>query len=159
MIYRLAGSHATVILLTIAVMIGSAGIMTQQVQFLLAHHQLNFIPSEVNLEGSIAILIASFGVFLEHRRYLLDRIFADGVPATVDAFDRHAHHVGVMFILIAITMEAVDMLFLALNNWRFDTVGLKYVEISILFIINSLAFVYFAMFLARGYRDTARAAA
>ena len=58
-----------------------------------------------------------------------------------------------MFILVAILMEAMDLFFLALNTWKFDVSGLKYVEISVLFAINLLAFVMFSIFGVRAYKE------
>ncbi len=39
MILRAAGSHLTLMLITLAILIGSFGIMTQQVEFLGSSHQ------------------------------------------------------------------------------------------------------------------------
>jgi len=139
MIYRLSGSNFTLILITLSIIIGATGVMTDQVKFLLTSHSMNFIPAEVGMEENIAILIAGFGVFLEHRRWLLERIYPDGIPDTVDAFDRYAHDMGVLLILIAIFTEAADLLFLAFNSWGLDMNWLKYFEIGVLFAANILA--------------------
>jgi hypothetical protein len=139
MIYRLSGSNVTLLLITLSILVGAAGVMTDQVKFLLTSHSMDFIPTEVGLEENIAILIAGFGVFLEHRRWLLERIYPNGIPDPVDQFDRYAHDMGVLLILIAIFTEAADLLFLALNSWGFDMIWLKYFEISVLFAANILA--------------------
>ena len=73
MIYRLAGSQATLIAITLSILVGATGIVTEQLGFLTENLHMNFIPQEVGLEENIAILVAGFGVFLEHRRWLLDR--------------------------------------------------------------------------------------
>jgi hypothetical protein len=70
MIYRIAGNHLTLCFISLIILLGTSGIMTQQVQFLSAHFDQNFIPTEVALENNIAILIDSFG----------------GVPRTSDLF-------------------------------------------------------------------------
>lgn len=146
MIYRIAGGHMTLVFITICILLGSAGIMTEQIQFLAANHHLNFIPTEVSLEENIAILIAAFGVFLEHRCYLLRRIYPDGIPDTVEQFDQYSHNIGVMFILVAIVIVAIDLLFLALDTWGINLSVLKYVEISILFSINLIAALMLVVF-------------
>jgi len=150
MVYRLSGSPITLVLITIAILIGTAGIMTEQVKFLALNHDMNFIPEEVELEGSIAILIASFGVFLEHRRYLLDRIYSNDLPDAVEKFDLYSHNVGVMFILVAILMESADLFFLALNSWQIGFSELKFIEIALLFAINLVSFIMFLIF---GYKS------
>lgn len=149
MFYRLAGNHLTLVVITFSVLFGAAGIMTAQIDFLVENHTMNFIPTETGLEQNIAILIAAFGVFLEHRRYILNKIYSDAIPANIEQFDDYTHNTGVMFILVAILMEATDLFFLALNNWSFDTARLKYVEITLLFAINILACAMFVKFGAR----------
>lgn len=44
--------------LNVSAAIVSAGTMTEQVEFLLSHLKTNFIPTEVEMEGSIVILLA-----------------------------------------------------------------------------------------------------
>ena len=127
--------------------------MTQQVQFLVDHIDLNFIPTEVALEENIAILIAAFGVFLEHRIYLLRKIYPDTIPEHVAEFDQYSHDAGVMFIMLAIFMEATDLFFLALNSWGFVQTSLKYIEISILFGINLLSAGMFIVFAMRSFKE------
>ena len=139
MIYRLAGSQSALHAINLCILLGIAGIMTEQIQFLSAHFEMNFIPEEVAMEQSIAILLAAFGVFLEHRRYVLERIYPDAIPEPIQQFDHYSHNIGVMMILIAILMEALALLFLAFNSWGFNFAGLKYIEISLLFGINLVA--------------------
>ena len=117
MFFRFAGSYFALVLITISVLIGVTGVMTNQIQFLITNIDLEFIPSEIGLEEEIVILIAAFGVFLEHRYWLLDRLYPDGIPADVKTFDQYTHEFGVFLILLAIFMEATDLGFLALNNW------------------------------------------
>ena len=155
MLYRVAGSQATLLIVTFAIMIGCAGIMTEEVEFLIENYNLNFIPAETALEENIAILVAAFGVFLEHRRYLLNQIHPDGIPEQTDQFDRYAHRVGVMLILLAITIEAINLLFLALDNWDFNGSGIKYAEIGILFFLNLIACIMLAVFALRAIRSEA----
>ena len=146
MIYRFSASPLALILITLSILIGSAGIMTDQVRFLLANHNLNFLPDEIGMESNIVILIAGFGVFLEHRRWLLERIYPDGIPEPVDLFDKYSHDIGVLLILIAILMESADILFLAFNTWGLEMTWLKYVEISTLFFMNIVAVCVVAVF-------------
>ena len=63
MVYRLAGNQITLFLFTLAIIIGAAGIMSDQIKFLTNNLHMDFIPTEVGLENSIAILIAAFGIF------------------------------------------------------------------------------------------------
>ena len=109
MIYRLAGSRFTLLLINFSILIGTAGMVTMQVEFLTTNYQLNFIPAEVGIEENIAILIAAFGVFLEYRRWLLDRIYPDAIPDSVYQFDRYSRDIGVILILIAIFMESAGL--------------------------------------------------
>jgi len=93
--YRWFGNHFTLVFVTLGIMVVGAGAMTEQIVFLTAHLETNFIPAEVEMEGNIVILLACFGVFLGHRRYLLDKIYPDGLPESVEQFDHASHHVGV----------------------------------------------------------------
>lgn len=146
MIYRWFGNHFTLVFLTLGIMVVGAGTMTEQITFLSAHLDTNFIPTEVEMEGNIVILLACFGVFLEHRRYLLAKIYPDGLPEPVQRFDHASHHIGVMFILIAIVTEFLDLLFLALNSWGFVSSAVQFTEIATLFAINAGTFVCLAIF-------------
>jgi uncharacterized membrane protein len=105
------------------------------------------------MEENIIILIAAFGVFLEHRRWLLDRMYPDSMPESVDVFDRYSHDIGVFLILTAIFMESVNLLFLALNNWGIDFPGLKYAEITLLFAANLIAIATIGLFGSRLLRN------
>lgn len=116
MILRAAESHLTLMLITLAILIGSVGIMTQQIGFLASSHQMNFIPADVNLEDDIAILLAAYGVFLEHHRYLLDMIYKDGLLPAIEAFDDYSHQFGVLMIPVAFLLVALDLLILALST-------------------------------------------
>jgi len=62
MLYRIVGAHLTPLLITFSVLIGAAGIMTEQISFLIDPYGANFIPAEAELEGNIAILVAAFGL-------------------------------------------------------------------------------------------------
>jgi hypothetical protein len=146
-IYRLFGSHFALVILTLGIMVVGAGTMTDQIRYLSAHLETNFIPSEIAMEGNIVILLACFGVFLEHRGYLLAKIYPNGVPESVEQFDRASHHIGVMFILIAIVTEFLDLFFLALHSWGVASTGAQVVEIATLFVINVVTFVCLALFI------------
>lgn len=147
MLYRCFGNHYALVVVALGVMVVSAGTMTEQVEFLRAHMEKNFVPAEVAMEGSIVILLACFGVFLEHRHYLLARIYPDGVPDHVHRFDRSSHHIGVMFIMIAILTEFLDLFFLALNSWGFIAKEIQIAEVATLFAINGLTFLALAFFI------------
>ncbi len=149
MIYRIAGSHLTLGCITLSILLGTCGIMTQQVEFLIENHHLNFIPAEIVLEDDIAILIAAFGVFLEHRGYLLKKVYPDGAPYTIERFDVYAHDFGVMLILIAILIVALDLAFLAFSTWGITFASLKYIEILALFAANVLVTIMMLVFTYR----------
>ena len=53
MIYRLAGSRFTLLFITLCILIGTAEMMTSQVEFLTTNYQLNFIPALVGIEENI----------------------------------------------------------------------------------------------------------
>jgi hypothetical protein len=139
MMYRLAASRSALVLFIVVIFLGVAGIMTEQISFLLASHQLDFVPAEISMEEDIAILLAAFGVFLEHRFWLLDKIYPNGVPEPAKKFDLYAQHVGILLIMIAVFIECFDMLFLAFNTWGFSNAGLKYLEVTFLFVCNTVA--------------------
>ena len=105
MFYRWFGDLFTPVFVTLGIMVVDAGAMTEQIVFLIAYLETDFIPAEVEMEGNIVILFACFGVFLEHRRYLLDKIYPDGLPGSVEQFDHASHHIGVMCILVAIVAD------------------------------------------------------
>jgi hypothetical protein len=44
MFYRIAASRLTLNLITLAILIGTAGIMTDQVRFLIDNYSLDFVP-------------------------------------------------------------------------------------------------------------------
>ncbi|MGB0631597.1 MAG: hypothetical protein ACPGRZ_12975, partial [Alphaproteobacteria bacterium] len=155
-LYRCFGNHYTLVVVALGVMLVSAGTMTDQVEYLSAHIETNFIPEEVAMEGSIVILLACFGVFLEHRRYLLHKIHPEGIPEAVQRFDRSSHHIGVMFIMIAILTEFLDLLFLALNSWGFTSKGVNFAEIAALFAINCVTFLCLAAFVVWVVRERPR---
>lgn len=142
--------------LNVSAAIVSAGTMTEQVEFLLSQLETNFIPTEVEIEGSIVILLACFGVFLEHRRYLLSKIYPDGVPDALARFDRSSHHIGVMFIMIAILTEFLDLFFLALNSWGLVMKSVQVTEVAILFAINGATFLCVAAFIVWVIRERLR---
>lgn len=152
MLYRAAGNHYMLLFITFGILLGTAGIMTEQIEFLADNYHLNFIPAEINLEENIAILIAAFGVFLEHRSYLLAKMFPEGIPDKVNEFDEYCHFMGVMFILIAIFVVALDLFFLALNTWGIELPVLKYGEILVLFCINGLTIFLLMVFSLKVYR-------
>jgi len=151
MIYRIAGSHYTLLIVTLGILLGSAGIMTSQIEFLIENHHLNFIPREVELEDNIALLLAAFGVFVEHRRYLLNIIYEDAIPERIDMFDQYSHNIGVLFILVAVLLVALDLLFLAFNTWGIIFPALKFIEILILFLINLMGFGMLITFGAKSF--------
>lgn len=156
MLYRIFGNHLTLVILTLGIMVVGAGAMTEQIRYLAAHLETNFIPAEIEMEGNIVILLACFGVFLEHRGYLLAKIYPNGVPDPVAQFDRSSHHVGVMFILIAIVTEFLDLFFLALNSWGFVSTAFQITEIATLFVINAATFVCLAVFILWVLRERPR---
>ena len=146
MFYRWFGNHFTLVFVTLEIMVVGAGAMREQIVFLIAHLETNFIPAEVEMEGNIVILLACFGMFLGHRRYLLDKIYPDGLPESVEQFDHASHHFGVMFILVAIVVEFLDLFFLALNSWGIVLPTVQFVEIAMLFAINAATFISLAIF-------------
>ena len=83
---------------------------------------------------------------------LLEKVYAGPIPEPVDAFDRYSHGVGIMFLMIAILMEALNLLFLAMNTWGFDGPVVKYTEIAFMFALNVLAIVQLAVFGLRALR-------
>jgi len=154
MLYRIAASRLTLHLITICILVGAAGILTDQVEFLLANYQLDFIPGEVELEANIAILIAAFGVFLERLGWLSEWAVAMGMEAFAsDALNRDAHDVGNALILIAIFMEAVNLLVLALDTWGLASPGMKFVEVGLLFAANVFAMIVSGLFGLRALRS------
>jgi len=149
MFYRLSASHIILALITIATILGIVGIMLQQFDFLALHFNSNLIPEETSLEMDISILLASFGVFLEHRNYLLDKIYPQGPPSPVKIFDDYSHNVGVILLLMAILMEILDLLFNALNNFGLELAGQQYIEISVLFFLNFITLTMLLVYLFR----------
>jgi hypothetical protein len=153
MFYRIAASRLTLNLITLAILIGTAGIMTDQVRFLIDNINLDFVPGEVALEGSIAILVAAYGVFLERLGWLAERAGATIGPAT-ELLNRQAHDAGNNLSLNAIFMEAVNLLALALDTWRFSMPALKFTEVSVLFAANLFAAGVVALFAVRAMRTS-----
>lgn len=125
--------------MTAAIIIGLSGIMTDQLRFLFENHHMNFIPTEIELEESVAILVASFGAFLEYRRWLLEKVYEGNIPRDIEAFTRDSYDTGILMILLAVSMESINLFFLALNTWGLGFPGLKYLEICIMFFLNLTA--------------------
>ena len=91
------------------------------------------------MEEDLVILIAAYGVFLEYRYYLIEKVYPNGFPFTVKELDDYAHEIGVILILLAVIMEVVNILFLAVNNWGFSSLVFNFIEITILFVLNLVA--------------------
>lgn len=153
MIYRLAGSHFTLVVIITGILFVLAGLMTEQIDFLTRNYGGNFMPAEIATEGSIVLLIGCFGVFLEHRHYLLDKIYSGALPDSVARFDHASHNLGVMFIMAALFIEFLDLLFLSLNNWGFAEPWFKFLEISVLFAGNMATFIAFVIFGFWSFRE------
>ena len=58
MVYRCLGHYFALVRVELGVMIVDAGNMIEQVTFLIGHIETNFIPTEVEIAGSIVILLA-----------------------------------------------------------------------------------------------------
>ncbi len=153
MVYRLAASKSALFTFSFFILLGVAGIMTEQIRFLVDNHQMDFIPGEIDLEEDIAILLAAFGVFLEHRFWLLERVYPDGVPEPIREFDIYGQRFGIYLILIAVLIECLDMAFLAMNIWGLDNSGVKYLEICLLFAGNIVAVAGILRFCFRTMRS------
>ena len=82
--------------------------------------------------------------------------FPDGIPDAVHNFDRYAHDVGVILILIAVFIEAASLFFLALNGWGVESAGRKYAEVAMLLTANVSAVLMIARFEFRSLKDGPR---
>jgi hypothetical protein len=151
MFYQIAASRLTLNLITLTILIGTAGIMTDQVRSLATNYKLDFIPGEVALEGSVTILVAAYGVFLERLGWLAERAGLDAGPSDA-LLHRRAHDAGNALILMAIFMEAVSLLVLALDTLGLSAPALKFAEVALLFATNGFAAGIAAVFAIRVMR-------
>jgi len=145
--YKISCSVSVLIVMAVGVLIGVSGIMSEQVEFLLHNYKINFVPTEISLEEDIVVLVAAFGVFLEHRCYLINKAYPIDIPKSVELIDKYSHKIGIFLILLAVFMEMIDLLFLAVNNWGMSFLTLNFIEVSILFSLNVIVSIIILRYL------------
>lgn len=142
-------SKSLLLFFSLFIIIGTLGIITDQVDFLLKHYQLNFVPGEISLEENIAILLAAFGAFLELRPSVTEHLYENSPPAIEIAINDIAQLYGVYIILLAISIECIDLGILALETWSLNYPILKFIEIFILFSLNLVAVILLIKFFVK----------
>lgn len=135
--------------------IATLGLFFAQLQFLAENHHMEFVPGEIGLEEKITILAAAYGFFLEHLGWAAKRLYDDVIPDAVQDLCAMAERLGIWMILIAVTMEVVDLAFLSLNHWFDVSPELKYAEVCVMFAMNGV----FLSFLVRFFVNVSRYAA
>lgn len=73
---------------------------------------------DLELTDDIAVILVTYGVFLEERELLAKRVFGEEMPAREHAMNEHAEFYGAVLLLVGLVMEIVDQAFepLLLNN-------------------------------------------
>lgn len=74
---------------------------------------LNPGVSELGLEltEDLAVILVTFGVFLEERELLAKRIYDGEMPEREHQFNEHAEFYGAVLLLLGLVMEIVDQAF------------------------------------------------
>ncbi|RED48653.1 hypothetical protein [Aestuariispira insulae] len=154
MLYKTVSSPAFLILISFGVLFGAVSVLDEQLDFLLSNYHMNFMPHEISLENEIVILIATFGVMLEHRYWIIEKIHGSAIPEKERQLDSGIQRDGVALILVAVMLELTASTFSGINFWINDASLLKYVEILVLLIFNAIAVLLIFRFLLRmtGFR-------
>ncbi|UUX48749.1 hypothetical protein NUH88_15205 [Nisaea acidiphila] len=76
------------------------------------------VAGDLELTDDIAVILVTFGVFLEERELLAKRIFGEEMPEGEHMMNEHAEFYGAVLLLVGLVMEIVDQAFepLLLNN-------------------------------------------
>lgn len=140
-------SKYTLTIFTFFIIVGTSGIMTEQVYFLMDNYNLNFILSEVKLEEDIAILLASYGAFLECRPWISEYLCKNKIDQLSEKLNFECQKYGIFFILLAVFIECFDLALMAFETWNFHFPFLKFIEIVILLLLNILSTLLMIKFL------------
>lgn len=145
-IYVLALNRYLLLALTIAILIGTSGIFTEQIVFLTQHFSAEFIAEELALEDDIALLMGLYGVFLDKRRWVVYFQVADDASDEVKEFADDTQKTGIALIIIAIGIKLIDMFFMTINNWGVGSTSITYLEVMFLFAVNVVAMLLMLRF-------------
>lgn len=159
-IYAVALNRYLMLVFSLAILIGTAGIFTEQLVFLTQHFSAEFITKEIGLEDEIALLMGLYGIFLDKRRWVVHfQSPKDAATATKDFAD-DTQKTGIALILIAIGIKVIDIFFLSMNSWGVGSTAFIYVELTLLFAVNLMAMllmVRFVILLFRSWSDVSPA--
>ncbi|WP_193188502.1 hypothetical protein [Nisaea sediminum] len=109
---------ATLILSTLLVMAMAAVVGGGIVPAFLESLKPGIAAEDLELTDDIAVILVTFGVFLEERELLAKRIFGEEMPAQEHLMNEHAEFYGAVLLLVGLVMEIVDQAFepLLLDN-------------------------------------------
>ncbi len=70
-IYTIALNRYLMLVFSLAILIGTFAIFTEQIIFLTQHFSAEFINEEIGLEDEIALLMGLYGIYLDKRRWIV----------------------------------------------------------------------------------------
>lgn len=147
MIYAIALNRYLMLVFSLAILIGTLGIFTEQIVFLTQHFSAEFITKEIGLEDEIALLMGLYGIFLDKRRWIVHFQVPDDASTATKSFADDTQKTGIALILIAIGIKVVDIFFLSMNSWGVGSTAFIYVELAFLFAVNLVAMLLMARFI------------
>lgn len=109
---------ATLILSTLLVMAMAAVVGGGIVPTFLESLKQGVAAEDLELTDDIAVILVTFGVFLEERELLAKRVFGEEMPEREHMMNEHAEFYGAVLLLVGLVMEIIDQAFepLLLNN-------------------------------------------
>lgn len=149
MIYTIILSPWFLLTSSALVLVTTLGLFGFQLDFLVTHYQMDFVPGEIGLEEKITILAAAYGFFLEHLGWAAKRRFPENVPPATSDLCEMSERTGIWMILLAVTMEVIDLGFVSANQWFSPGPEIKFAEVMLMFVLNGV----FLFFLADFFRN------
>lgn len=145
-IYAIALNRYLMLAFSLAILLGTFGIFTEQIIFLTQHFSADFITKEIGLEDEIALLMGLYGIYLDKRRWIVHFQVAEDASTANKDFADDTQKTGIALILIAIGIKVIDIFFLTMNSWGVGTTSFVYIELAFLFAVNLLALLLMVRF-------------
>lgn len=145
-IYTIALNRYLMLVFSLAILIGTFAIFTEQIIFLTQHFSAEFITEEIGLEDEIALLMGLYGIYLDKRRWIVHFQVVEDASTANKEFADDTQKIGIALILIAIGTKVVDIFFLSMNSWGVGSTSYVYVELAFLFAVNLVAMLLMLRF-------------
>ena len=145
-IYAITLNRYLLLVFSLAILIGTFGIFTEQIVFLTQHFSADFITEEIGLEDEIALLMGLYGIYLDKRRWIVHFQVTEDASTATKEFADDTQKTGIALILIAIGTKVIDIFFLSMNSWGVGATSFVYIELAFLFGVNLLAMLLMIRF-------------